>query len=370
MVLVRGRAQHYDWGDERAIPDLLGVPPDGRPWAEFWWGTHPGAPSTVADGTADTPLSALTGPLPYLVKLLAAARPLSLQFHPDAEQAATGFAREQAQGLPLDHPTRTYRDPWPKPELVCALTRFEAVCGLAPASVIATRLERLGSAATDLTRHLGAGGPRAVMSWLLHSRPALDDMTAAAQGLDEAWAHWMVALAAQYPGDPAIGAFPLLNHVVLQPGEALFLGAGHLHAYLHGVGVEVMGASDNVVRSGLTSKYVDVDAVVALMRDDALPNPVMRPHTVRMGDADIARYPTPLAPFLTERWAIDGTVQITGQGPELWWCATGDVTAARRGQCLLVQSGEHVMFRGRGELFRITGATQHPVPDPASVPGP
>lgn len=368
MMLVRGQAQHYDWGDEQAIPDMLGVSPDGRPWAEFWWGTHVGAPSTVGDGPVQQLLSTVTGPLPYLVKLLAAARPLSLQLHPNAVQAAAGFAREQAQGLPLDHPNRTYRDPWPKPELLCALTRFEAVCGMAPASVITTRLERLGSAAWDLRRHLDTGGPRAVMSWLLHHRPALDELTSAAREIDEAWAHWLVTLASQYPGDPAVGALPLLNHVVLEPGEALFLGAGHVHAYLRGVGVEVMGASDNVVRGGLTSKYVDADALIALMRTNALPNPVMRPNMERFGDALIARYPTPEAPFLTEHWAIDGTVEIACQGPELWWCASGDITALHQGDCMLVQDGETVSLQGCGEVFRITGAAQRQVPNPAGAP--
>lgn len=351
-----------------AIPELLGVAPDGRPWAEFWWGTHQGAPSTVGVGANQQPLSALTGPLPYLVKLLAAARPLSLQLHPDAAQAATGYAREQTEGPPLDHPNRTYRDPWPKPELVCALTRFEAVCGIAPVSVITTRLERLGDSVSDLTGHLHSGGPRAVISWLLHRRPVLDGMIAAARDIDEAWAAWMVTLAAQYPGDPAVGALPLLNHVVLEPGEALFLGAGHLHAYLHGVGVEVMGASDNVVRGGMTSKFVDADAVVMLMRDDALQHPVMKPHLERAGDATIAHYPTPDAPFVTQRWTIDGAVDVVGHGPELWWCASGDVSALHRGDCVLIRDGEHVTLRGRGEVFRITGAAQRPRPDPAGVP--
>ena len=352
MRVVQGQAQHYDWGDERAIPTLLGEVPDGRPWAEFWWGTHPAAPSHVEG----RPLAELTGPLSYLVKLLAAARPLSLQLHPDAQQAAAGFAREQARGLDLHDPARTYRDPRPKPELVYALTRFDAVCGLAPAQLVVRRLEQLGDAGRPLEALYRTQGPRAVVAWLLRSRPDVSALIGAADRIDESWARWMVRVAQWYHGDPAVGVLPFLNHVTLEPGQALFLGAGHLHAYLQGVGVEVMGSSDNVVRCGLTSKHVDPEAVLALMRDDELHEPVLLPQVSRHDDATISRFAPPQAPFVVERWVLQGEAHVTATADELWWCHTGSVGLATQGQCVLVRQGEAVTLRGTGDVFRVTSS--------------
>jgi len=364
MQEVQGRAQHYDWGDADAIPALLGLEADGRPWAEFWWGTHPSAPSTVAGA----PLVDSTGPLPFLVKLLAAARPLSLQLHPDAEQAAMGYAREQAAGLALDDPTRTYRDPWPKPEMVIALTRFEAVCGFASDDVVRHRLEQVGRPGAPLLQRFVEGGHRAVVTWLLTARPDLGGLAGQVPAITEPWARWLSVVARLHPGDPAVGVLPLLHHVVLEPGGALFLGAGHLHAYLHGVGVEVMGPSDNVVRAGLTSKYVDTDAVVALMRGDVLRDPVLLPRRERHGDAEVLRYSVAEAPFEVERWALDGAAHVTANGDELWWCASGDVGIGRQGSCVLLRQGETALLEGRGSAFRVTGATRRPSPGRAGAP--
>lgn len=357
MRVVHGQPQHYDWGDERAIPDLLGVSPDGRPWAEFWWGTHPAAPSRLDDGA---PLVEVTGSLPYLVKLLAAARPLSLQLHPSAEQAAAGYARD------TEH--RIYRDPWPKPEMICALTTFEAVCGLAPRELVMTRLDQLGACADDLHSRFENHGARAVVDWLLRERPGVSELVAAASEVDESWGRWMVRIADHYPGDRAVAAIPLLNFVVLQPGEALFLGAGHLHAYLRGVGLEVMGPSDNVVRGGLTSKYVDVDAVVELMRDDVLPDPLVHAREFTHGAARIRRYEVAEAPFAVERWRVDGDTEITAEGDELWWCAEGSGDVGR-GSCVLLRNGERRQWSAGYTLFRVTAAGQHPRPGRGDVPG-
>lgn len=365
MRVVQGTPQHYDWGDERAIPSLLGRVPDGRPWAEFWWGTHPSAPSTVEG----RPLTDVTGPLPFLVKVLAAARPLSLQLHPDADQAAAGFEREQSWGIEPRDTRRTYRDPWPKPELICALTPFDAVCGLAPAEQVIGRLDRLGTAARPLAERYRREGSRAVVAWLLRTRPDVSNLAEAAAAVDEGWAHWLGRVAAQYPGDPAVGVLPLLHHVTLEPGQALFLGAGHLHAYLHGVGLEVMGPSDNVVRCGLTTKHVDVEAVLALMRDDVLRDPVLAPQVVRHGDATVTRFEPSTAPFVVERWDLNGTADLVATSDELWWCHTGHVGVAAQGDCVLLQTGETVALRGRGEVFRVTASRPHPGPDRADAHG-
>ena len=129
MHRVHGRAQHYAWGDPTSIPEMVGNQPDGRPWAEWWMGTHPLAPSTLDDGS---PLQSIAGELPYLVKFMAAGQPLSLQTHPDQAQAEAGFEQENQRGLPLDAPNRIYRDRSAKPEMLCALTSFDTLCGFRP----------------------------------------------------------------------------------------------------------------------------------------------------------------------------------------------------------------------------------------------
>ncbi|CAN5448430.1 hypothetical protein BH23ACT3_BH23ACT3_09770 [soil metagenome] len=258
MQRLTGVVQHYDWGDTTFIPGLLGVEPDGRPWAELWLGTHPSGPAMLADGR---PLSDLTGELPYLLKVLSAARPLSLQTHPNREQAARGHAEGR------------YPDPNPKPELLCALTPFEALCGVRPVDATSAMLDELGI--DEMARIVAGDGPGAALTALfrghLDPRPVIDACAAS----DRPEARWIARLDDMYPGQPSVAAALLLNHVRLEPGDAIQLGAGNLHAYLSGSGLELMGASDNVVRGGLTSKPVDVDELLDVVDPTPLDHPVM-----------------------------------------------------------------------------------------------
>jgi mannose-6-phosphate isomerase len=271
MRRVEGVVQHYAWGDPTFIPGLLGVAPDGRPWAELWLGTHVNGPSTFLDGT---PVGDLTGPLPYLLKVLAAGEPLSLQTHPTTRQAAEGFARG------------VYPDPNAKPELLCALTPFEALCGVRPVAATLALLGMLGESAGELAHMLSTQGPGAALTGLyrghIDPRPVID-ACAEAPGPEAAWVR---RLGVTYPGEPSVAATLLLNYVELAPGEALRLEAGNLHAYLHGAGIELMGASDNVVRGGLTTKHVDVDLLLATVDPTPLVDPVL---------ADTGRYDLPAA---------------------------------------------------------------------------
>ena len=258
MEPIRGAVQHYAWGDTTFIPQLLGEPPDGRPWAELWLGTHPHGPATLADGR---PLSAVTGTLPYLLKVLAAAEPLSLQLHPSRSQAQAGFAAGR------------YSDPEPKPELLCALTAFEAFCGIRPVGATLALLDELGT--DDLAGTLRDGGPHAALAALYRRDLPVEPIVAAAGASERPEAAWVSRLAARYPGDPSVAATLLLNFVRLSPGEALQFGPGTLHAYLGGAGVELTGASDNVVRGGLTTKPVDVAELLAIVDPEPLDDPVM-----------------------------------------------------------------------------------------------
>lgn len=262
MRVVTGVVQHYAWGDRDFIPRLLGQSPDGRPWAELWLGTHANGPATLDDGR---PLAEVTGPLPYLLKVLAAAEPLSLQAHPTREQAAAGYAAGR------------YPDPEPKPELLCALTPFTAYCGVRPVDDTLVLLAELGPGTDQLAGLLGHNGPAAALEALYRGHLHVAPILAAAAHSDRPEARWVMSLAARYPGDPSVAATLLLNLVELAPGEAIHLDAGNLHAYLGGAGIELMGASDNVVRGGLTQKPVDVDDLLAVADTTPLVEPRLAP---------------------------------------------------------------------------------------------
>ena len=257
---IEGVVQHYPWGDPGFIPQLLGVEPDGRPWAELWLGTHKNGPATFADGT---PLHDEIGQLPYLLKVLAAGQPLSLQTHPNSEQAIDGFARG------------VYPDPNPKPELLVALTPFEALCGIRPADRTVALLRELG--ADDLATFVASEGPGAAMRGLYLGRLDPQPTIAAcrAGGSERLEARWVRRLADMYPGEPSVAATLLLNLVSLAPGQCVRLDAGNLHAYLSGAGIELMSNSDNVIRGGLTVKHVDVDELLAVVDPTPLDEPVL-----------------------------------------------------------------------------------------------
>ncbi len=255
---IRGVVQHYAWGDAGFIPRLLGQEVDGQPWAEWWIGTHPNGPATLLDGR---PLSDVTGPLPYLLKVLAAAEPLSLQTHPDQEQAQRGFDEGH------------FGDRHAKPELLRALTPFEALCGVRS---MAATLELLDELGTDALAHaLRTDGFLGVLESLLRGGIDVDQVISTCAHSERPEAAWVVRLRARWPDDPSVIAPLLLNYVVLEPGEALRLDAGNLHAYLRGAGIELMGASDNVVRCGLTDKLVDTDLLLAVIDPSPIADPVI-----------------------------------------------------------------------------------------------
>ena len=259
---VIGAPQHYDWGDPTFIPELFQLPSNSQPWAEMWFGTHPAAPSRLdtADGQL---LSAEIGEMTMLVKVLACTSPLSLQTHPTRQQAERGFARENATGIPLTDPKRVYKDPSDKPELLIALTEFEALCGFDTIEVSIDRLQQIGwREEADVLDQNGIDG---YLLWAFDQRttPSMNAVPG-----------WMSRLSDAYPTDRALRVAPLLHHIVLQPGQAISLPAGNLHAYLHGAGIEVMASSDNVVRAGFTSKHVDVAELLRIVDTSPLEHPI------------------------------------------------------------------------------------------------
>ncbi len=284
FVEITNSPRDYAWGSTTLLSELFGRPPSGRPEAELWLGTHPGSPARLVGGGD---LRDVAGELPFLLKLLAAGSTLSLQAHPTPEQAREGFAREDAAGIPRDDPARNYKDPYSKPELVYALTEFRALSGFRPVDAVRTDLDTAGlGLLPDLRTEADLRG---VVERLLATDVSaeLDAIVAAfVAGAAESWAT-VRELAVQCPGDPGIAISLLLHTVVLQPGEALYLPAGNIHAYQRGLAIELMGPSDNVLRGGLTPKHVDVPELLSVLDFRALPEPRLAP-VVREGVRDFA----------------------------------------------------------------------------------
>ena len=268
MLRLVNASRGYDWGSAAEIPRFLGQEPDGGPVAEVWIGTHPLAPSTDEAGAS---LADQAGDLPFLVKLLAADRPLSLQVHPDQEMARAGFDAEEAAGVPLDAPERTYKDPHHKPEMAYALTTFDTLVGFRPTAEILRVLSGLNTPVTrrlteSLSSSPGFPGIVKLVEQLLDDPPSADEITeildACAsltdQGIDIKRAYvTALEISDHFPDDVGVVISMMLNRLTLQPGEAAFLGAGIIHSHLKGMCLEVMASSDNVLRAGLTTKSLD-----------------------------------------------------------------------------------------------------------------
>lgn len=271
MFLLDNATRAYHWGSTSDIPRFLGQAPGEERMAEVWMGTHPLGQSMVDLGDESVPLSQVAGELPFLFKILSADRPLSLQVHPNAAMARAGFEAEEAAGIPLDAPERSYRDPSHKPEMAYALTTFDTLVGFRPTAEI---LRVLHGIDTPLTRSLaeelrespGFRGIVRLVERLLTGGVSTEEIAELVQacrdlvevGIDIKRAYvTAVEIAEHYPDDVGVVISLTLNRLTLQPGEAAFLGAGIIHAHLKGMCLEIMAASDNVLRAGLTTKPLD-----------------------------------------------------------------------------------------------------------------
>ncbi len=389
ILRLFGRVRTYDWGSPTAIYDLLGEAPTGQPAAELWLGTHPGAPSQVETVGGLRPAADVVGPLPFLLKVLAAEKALSLQVHPDAARARTGFDDEESSGVPRDATRRRYRDRNHKPELLVALTPFRALAGVRDPLRTLAVVRGLGhpplaAAFRPLERNPSTGAATVLRTLLTmpaeQAHACTSGLVKAAAALpppadpDVAAAADLVGrLAAAHPGDVGIAAALLLNDVALQPGEALFQPARLLHAYVHGVGIEIMATSDNVLRGGLTPKHIDVDELLDVLDPTPTPAPVLTPRTMlTTAGLTVRTWDVPVADFLlTEaicdrpagarpaggghmsvtRPAVllvtDGTIEVYGTGT--------DVIRLQRGQAAVVAPGSPASTRlglaGVGRVF-------------------
>lgn len=365
-LLLTNPVRHYAWGSRTVLPELLGEPaPSAEPWAEIWIGAHPLDASTLPDGRS---LAAVEPELPFLVKLLAAEVPLSIQAHPSPAQAVAGFEREEAAGVSRTGAERTYKDTHHKPELLVALTRTEALCGFRSPAEILALAEGLG--APEFSRLVAGLARGAVLRdvfgalltlaeprrdvLLAQVRVAAERLAAAAPSDAAAAAAWVPRLMDLHPGDASTLAPLLLRLIELVPGDGIFVASGVLHAYLHGAGVEVQASSDNVLRGGLTGKPVDIADLLSVMSDDHGPAPLVHPRAVGPG---LDAYDVPVRDFAVWRARPDGRpVTIEATGPRVVVCVSGEVavcgTALRPGLAVYVPTEvPTVVVDGSGTTF-------------------
>lgn len=409
MFALTNVMRDYPWGSRTAIAHFLGTTPGGGPEAELWMGAHPDSPSIAATSQGPVPLdrliaeqpesllggevhAAFGAKLPFLAKLLAANTALSLQVHPTLEGAREGYAREEAAGVPRDAAHRNYKDENHKPEMILALTPFEALCGFRPCAeaaalfrAVSAAITALGTEVPPLLRRVEMtlnsrmeeslvirqafetllGGDAQTWSLVELAAQALAaagyDQDGAAGG-DVGGAAGMPAnaaaalrtvtdLATQYPGDPGVLVSLLLNRVSLQSGESMYLPAGNIHAYLSGLGLEVMASSDNVLRGGLTGKHVDVPELLNVV--NFAPASVPRVPT-RVTDLGQHVWEPPFAEFTVQRVEITSgatAVPVLQNGPLLILQVQGSV---------MLDSPRSDMVLNRGESVFISAA-ENPV---------
>ena len=337
LLKLTNQPQPYAWGSKELIPQLLGTEPDGSPQAEIWFGTHPGSPAQVLDEQGGS-LADREEPLGFLVKFLAAAAPLSIQAHPTREHAAKRFA----EGYP------GYTDPNHKPEVIVAITDFEALCGFREVVAIQGDLELLDQVDDSFSPWLTAlatGGLEGATRFALDAPAELAGKLLASAGVLASRAELIKKISAAHPNDPGLLMTLLMNHVVLSPKEALYLPAGNIHAYLSGIGLEVMAASDNVLRGGLTGKPIDKPELIEILDFSELADPVVASRELTAG---LTEYETAADDFSLYRLEPSGAnmlIDVPLRGRAIAVCVAGElVISTSREDSLSLRRGEAAYF--------------------------
>ena len=359
---IHNSARTYAWGSRTLIPNLLGEESSAEPLAEIWFGTHDGSPSVLAEDKARLLTDELAGhKLSFLLKLLAADEPLSIQAHPNAKQAQVGFARENELGIALDAPERNYKDDQPKPEMIVALSdEFHALCGFRDISESMQLFELLCNAPLGSVEFkekinswielLKDEGLRACYRKIMAASGQLgefaEEFVSVARNLLQTKNNFpeslqtALTLNEKYPADVGVFVSLIMNHVVLTKGQALFLPAGNIHAYMGGLAVEVMAASDNVLRGGLTPKHIDLVELERVLDFSAVQvpyvHPVARNNWVR-------NYPVPVSDFSLLEIELDlartnQLIEIPGEAIAL--CVSGEITVTNGNESVILGPGE------------------------------
>lgn len=379
-------ARDYAWGSHSLIPDYFGVPETGKPMAEIWFGTHQGWPTSVADEESKTLLGLRDGEeLPFLVKILAAGQPLSIQAHPNKEQAEAGFARENELGLALDHPDRDYKDDNHKPEMLVALTPFKALAGFRPLVDTIISFQRivmqaqtlnlftLERAFADWIAVLRQAGLSALVTGLLN-RPEnllevceelaqLAVLSRTVQNVESKNLALVPELQELYPGDPGVVISQLMNLVELEPFESVEIGAGIVHAYVSGLGVEVMASSDNVLRGGLTQKHINTEELKTVLN---YTTGLIHPGHAKTETQGLYRYPSDCTDFIVYRVEVSGSnllADIKLANAAILLCTAGEIAVGdskeeravlRKGEAAYLADANFYSFSGSGTAFLVT----------------
>lgn len=387
VMLLRNTIMEYPWGSREAIAGLMGQKsPSDQPQAELWMGAHSRAPSMVVTPSGEVPLPDLIdsdpdgllgkntshssdGKLPFLFKILAAAEPLSIQVHPDMDQARAGFEREQRLGIPLDAENRNYRDRNHKPEILCAMTPFWALKGFRDPGEIFSLLRELHSPTLDSEMEVSKDKPDGMDFPSFYEKflkfPAgmgKKIIREVVEGINRTGprteAHkWLLSLHDFHPDDVSVLHALILNLVILEPGEALFAQAGELHAYLRGTGVELMANSDNVLRGGLTSKHMDIPELLRVLKFMKSEIRILRPRQLPSGEQ---LYDCPVREFLLSSLEVRGGKPYSGarqRSIEIWITIKGaaKVTAKGTGTVTLVRQGQSFLIPASVPAYTIEG---------------
>jgi mannose-6-phosphate isomerase len=368
LVRLTGEIKNYPWGSSTLIQDHFGLGESNKPVAEVWFGTHPAGEST--DRQSKNKLSELIdGKLSFLAKFLAASSPLSIQVHPNSEQAKQGFAREQALGLDVADPKRNYRDDSHKPEILIALSPFSALCGFRPRAELqeiflafSESEDRFG----ELSAKLATGAPlKEIFSELLldlelPTRFSQSVGAAEAIGDDSSLVlearDLSLSLLEKYPADSGAMVALMLNLVELAPGEAIFLPAGNLHAYLSGLGLEVMAASDNVIRGGLTTKHIDQGELLKITDFSELLDPVVKPAKLAEG---FIEYPVSAKEFRLYRAELTGSnllADLDLPAAAMLLCTAGEVAVSTSLEEREVLQKADVVYLSGAKKFSLSGS--------------
>ena len=379
---LKNKIQEYEWGSRTAIPSILGLPtPSKNPVAELWMGAHPKAPSEVevegkwirldelisaqpVEVLGESVAKRFSNQLPFLFKIIAADKPLSIQAHPNKEQAIQGFERENRQGIPLDAPERNYKDRNHKPEILCAITRFEALKGFRKEEEILGFLKKaVPNSLKEEISILEKDGLKPFFSAIMQLKgekkeSAISELLSSSEKLkDDPVFSLVLRLNKYFPKDIGIFSPLILNMYVLEPREAIFLPAGELHAYIKGVGVELMANSDNVLRGGLTHKHVDVKELLNILRFESSPVQKLKPSP--LGETEVV-YPTPVEEFaLHEIKVKEGTYFFSAESRsvEIMIVLDGnaEISLLDSDKSVALQRGDSVLIPSIMPRYRIKG---------------
>jgi len=375
LYRLQNQIKHYEWGSQKLIPEFLNIDNSkGAPCAEMWMGTHSLSISqTEVDGRLVN-LGDVSGELPFLFKLLAVEKPLSIQAHPNKAQAEEGFNKEESRGLSIKNPTRNYKDKNHKPEIMCALTPFTFMAGFREPNAISVSLEELVLIAPPLKEIISpllraleesslSSFFRILYGFSRIEREYICTFILEKEGVQGGvitQGQWklMKVFASQYPGDPAIISPLYLNLLTLEPWQAVFIPSGVLHAYLDGFGVELMAASDNVLRGGLTPKHVDSSELMNILHFVPFAPQIITPPP----SAKWFCYNTPCSDFLLSMMRGQGDEEaFPGKRPAICIVIEGELRAGneifKKGESFyLPQTDFAHKFCGNYSLFAATSA--------------